>query len=63
MVEGKGRRGSHTHLSHTLHGASNPVGGALKAVQIPAGYLGNDIIQAGLKAGRGVSCHHVFDFG
>lgn len=51
VVEWKERTGSHTHLSHALHGAPNPVGGSLKTVQIPAGYFGNNIIQAGLKVG------------
>lgn len=51
-----------THLSHTLHGAPNAVGGVLEAVQIPAGDLGHNVIQAGLKAGRGFPCHHVLDF-
>lgn len=42
------------HLSDALHGAAYFRGYALKAVQVPAGDLGHNVVQTGLKAGRGL---------
>ena len=38
------------------------MGHALKAVQVPAGDLGDDVVQTGLKAGRGLLRYSVLDF-
>lgn len=51
------------HLSDTLHGTANFMGHALKAVQIPAGDFGDDVVQTGLKAGGGFLRYSVLDVG
>ena len=41
------------YFSNALHGASDVLGGVLEAVQVPAGYLGHNVVEAGLEAGGG----------
>lgn len=47
------------HLSNTLHGATDDLRSVDEPVEVPPGYFGHYIVQAGLKAGGSLSSRHV----
>lgn len=51
------------NLSNTLHGTADFMGHALKAVQVPAGDFGDNVVQTGLETGRCFLWHSVLDLG
>lgn len=51
------------YLSNTLHGAAYFMGHALKAVQVPTGDFGDNVVQAGLETGCCFLWHSVLDLG
>lgn len=51
------------HLSDTLHGTAYFMGHAMEAVQVPAGDLGDNVVETGLEAGCGLLRYGVLDLG